>query len=68
MTGLLIIFTSLTKEHINLSMRRNPIASLSFLAIMSLNNKGVPASETVTLVGGMADGGTVCNEGLSLEH
>lgn len=51
-------------------MRKNPIAFLSFLlpfcAIMSLNKKGVPVSET--LVGGMADGGTVCNEGLSLEH
>lgn len=35
---------------------------------MFLNNKGVPVSETVTLVGGMADGGTVCNEGLSLEQ
>lgn len=40
----------------------------SFCAIMSLNKKGVPVSETVTLVGGMADGGTVCNEGLSLKH
>lgn len=30
--------------------------------------KGVPVSETVTLVGGTADGGMVCNEGLSLAH
>lgn len=55
-----------------MSMRRNPIAFLSFLlpfcAIMSLNKKGVPVSETVTLVGDMPDGGSVCNEGLSLER
>lgn len=55
-------------------MRRNLIAFLSLLfpsrAIMSLTHekKGVLVSETVTLVGGTADGGTVCNEGLSLEH
>lgn len=54
-------------------MRRNPIAFLSIffpsLAIMSLNKKkGVPVSETVTLVGGTDDGDMVCNEGLSLEH
>ena len=29
---------------------------------------GVPVSKTVTLVADTADGGTVCNEGLSLEH
>lgn len=29
---------------------------------------GFPVSKPVTLVGDTADGGAVCNEGLSLEH
>lgn len=77
MMELLIIFNCDKKKkkvkNRNVSMRRNPIAFLSIffpsLAIMSLNKKkGVPVSETVTLVGGTDDGDTVCNEGLSLEH
>lgn len=57
-------------------MNRNPILPFfspsSFPPVPLLNQKkkkkGVPVSETVTLVGGTADGGMVCNEGLSLEH
>lgn len=41
----------------------------SFLSVISPENKpGVPVSKTATLIGDTADGGTVCNEGLSLEH
>lgn len=43
---------------------QNPVLCLTIMQCKA----GVPVSETVTLVGGLADAGTVCNEGVSLER
>lgn len=54
-------------------MKSFPVILYTFSFLVQLchltgKNTGVPVSKTVMLVGGMADGGAVCNEGLSPEH